>query len=101
MKTLKFKFNKREMYALKGMFERTVIQDDPTLSIEEKLLIAILANMYVRVHNKTALIKDTYSLTLSPPEALAFTIYFVDVHCDVYEKRLVRLIIAETDKKFL
>jgi hypothetical protein len=47
-------------------------------------------------------IKEQYTLKYKPEEALAFALYFNDaIAYNVYEKRLIYLTIAETDRKLL
>lgn len=101
MKVLRFKYTKSEMFALRELFEQTVLTDE-SITINDRLLLATLMPVYKRIYAKTFEIKDKYSLSLSAAEAIAFTIYFCNGFAgNAYEKRLVRLVTAETDKQLL
>lgn len=101
MKELKFKYNKSEMFAVLDMYERTVCNDE-SKDIEDRLLLALLLNVYKRIRKMTIDIKDKYTLKYKPEEAIAFALYFKDVVASsVYEKRLINLTITETDRKLL
>lgn len=101
MKVLKFKYNKNEMFALKALMESTVIIDESNV-ITDRLLLATLMPVYKRIHTKTFEVKDKYTLSLTAAESIAFAIYYCQGFAgNAYEKRLIRIIVAETDKQLL
>lgn len=101
MKELNFKYNKHEFFALRDLYERTVLQDD-SKDINDRLLIALLMNVYKRIYSKSFELKEKYGLTYKPEEAIAFMLYFKDTQTlDIYEQRLINMTLATTDKHLL
>ena len=98
---LKFKYSKSEIFAVLDLYERTVCLEQ-SRDINDRLLVAILLNVYKRIRKMTIEIKEQYTLKYKPEEALAFALYFNNaIAYNVYEKRLIYLTIAETDRKLL
>lgn len=101
MTDVKFKYNQSEIFAVIELYERTVCQDKPQ-GAEERLIAALLLNVYKRLRKITIDIKDKYTFKYKPEEALAFILYFSDVSArGVYEHRLIQMTIEQTDRKLL
>lgn len=100
-KGIVLKFSKREYFTLLELLERTILQD-ASKTAEDRLLIAILLNVYKKVHNKAIELKDKYTLTLKAEEAIAFYLYYREIEpITIYENRLILITIEATDKHLL
>lgn len=98
---VKFKYTLSEMSAIRELFERTVCNDD-SKEPEDRLLVAVLINVYKRIVKNMLDVKDKYTLKYKPEEAIAFVLYFKDVAAlGIYENRLINMTIEQTDRKLL
>lgn len=98
---IKFKYTSSEMEALRRLFERTVCNDSSN-EPEERLLIAVLINVYLRIVKNMLQFKSKYALKYKPEEAIAFYLYFKTIPAvDTYEIRLINMTIDVTDRKLL
>lgn len=97
--TIKYKAN--EFMLLKELYERTVCVD-MSKDIEDRLLIAVLLNVYRKIYKQAVEMKSKYSLKYRAEEAIAFILYFNGYPAqNIYEQLLINATIEKADRTIL